>query len=51
MRRESEQRSNEAMDRFHADWERIDLHIEREDQKRLNQRGNQDKPLFGKPLR
>lgn len=51
MRRENEQRNNEAMDRFHEDWERFERHKEREDQKRLNQRENQDKPLFGKKHR
>lgn len=48
MRKENEQLSNEAMDRFHEDWERIDRRQEREEQKRLNQRKNQNKPLFGK---
>lgn len=47
MRRENEQLSNEAMDRFHADWERIDRRQEREEQKRQNQ----NKQLFGKSLR
>jgi hypothetical protein len=51
MRRENEQRSNEAMDRFHEDWERVDRRQEREEQKRQNQRENQDKKLFGKPRR
>lgn len=51
MQRENEQRTNEAMDRFHEDWERIDRRHEREDEKRLNQRENQDKPLFGKKHR
>lgn len=51
MRRENEQRSNEAMDRFHEDWERIERRHEREDQKRLNERENQDKRLFGKKSR
>lgn len=51
MRREIKRQSNEALDRFHEDWERIERRQEREDQKRFNQRENEDKPLFGKKPR
>lgn len=50
MRRENKQNMDRMMDQHYQTWDRIDNHLEREEQKRVNQITieNQNVKLFGR---